>query len=83
MQDISVLKDMIARLYEAGGEIHIEVHSTKPRISVSDSPARITGVYKNLFRIETVEDGLKKAYTVQYTDLFIGKVRIKELEAAR
>ena len=78
--DINEMKNAISKLYERNIEVHVDVHSTKPKIHVTNATARITGVYKNLFRIETVEGGLKKGYTVQYTDLFIGKVKIKELE---
>lgn len=80
MQNIDVIKESIKKLYENKTEIHVDVHSTKPKINVVDSPAKITGVYRNLFTLETVENGLKKLYTVQYTDLFIGKVRIDELK---
>ena len=80
--NIELIKSQIMELYEKKAEIHVEVHSTRPKIQVENAPARITGVYKNLFRIETVENGLLKGYTVQYTDLFIGRVRIKELEKA-
>lgn len=82
MSDVLAIKAAISELYEKNIEIHVDVHSTRPKISVDSAPAKITGVYKNLFTIESVENGLKKTYTVQYTDLFIGKVRIKELEKA-
>ena len=82
MQDINAIKAAIAELYEQKREIHVDVHSTKPKINVVSAPATIVGVYRNLFTIQTVENGLKKIYTVQYTDLFIGKVRIEELEKA-
>lgn len=81
-QDINAIKTAIAELYENKTEIHVDVHSTRPKINVENSSAHITGVYKNLFRIEVLEDGLKKSYTVQYTDLFIGKVIIRELQKA-
>lgn len=82
MQDINSIKLAISDLHKDGTEIHVCVHSTRPKINVDGAPAKITGVYKNLFTIETVENGLKKTYTVQYTDLFIGKVKIEELEKA-
>lgn len=80
MHDIEEIKAKIKELYENGAEIHVDVHSKKPKIKVENSPACITGVYRNLFTIETQDNGLKKQYTVQYTDLFIGKVKISELE---
>lgn len=80
MVDIEVIKTKIKWLYENNVDIHVDVHSKRPKISVQDAIANITGVYKNLFTIETFEKGMKKTYSVQYTDLFIGKVKIKELE---
>ena len=80
MRDIEEIKAKIKELYESGIEIHVNVHSKKPKIDVNDANAHITGIYRNLFTIETQDNGLKKQYTVQYTDLFIGKVKILELE---
>lgn len=80
MQDINEMKKAILEIYEGGMPIHVDVCLKKPRVSVENAPARITGVYKNLFRIETVENGMTKSYTVQYTDLCIGGVKIRELE---
>ncbi len=60
MQDINSIKFTISNLHNDGTEIHVDVHSTRPKISVDSAPAKITGVYKNLFTIESVEDGLKK-----------------------
>lgn len=77
--DIADIKEKMTALFERGADIHVTVHSKKPRININESPARIVGVYKNLFTIETVENGLKKTFTVPYTDVFIGKVSIKEL----
>lgn len=79
MLDVNEIKERIFRLCESGEEIHLSVYSKRPKICVVDVPARISGAYKNLFRIETTESGVVKAYTVQYTDLFIGKVKIREL----
>ena len=80
MQNIDLIKAKIKALYENESEIHIDVHSTRPKIKVVNAVATITGVYRNLFTIEALENGAKKLYTVQYTDLFIGKVKISELE---
>lgn len=80
MNDINVIKAAIAELFQKNEEIHVDVHSTKPKIHIDRASARITGVYKNLFMIEAVENGMKKTFTVPYTDLFIGKVAIEELK---
>ncbi len=77
--DIADIKERMTSLFEQGADIHVTVHSKRPKINISESQARIVGVYKNLFTIEAVENGLKKTFTVPYTDIFIGKVSIKEL----
>ncbi len=82
MTDINLIKAAIRELYEKRSDIHVDVHCTKPKIHVVGAPATITGVYKNLFTLEVTDNGLKKVYTVQYTDLFIGKVSINELKNA-
>lgn len=82
MQDIDLIKATIRELYERGDEVHVDVHSKKPKINVNGANATITGVYKNLFSLEVIEGGIKKIYSVQYTDLFIGKVRIHEIKEA-
>lgn len=79
MQDINTIKEAINVLFNENKEIHIDVHSTRPKINVSNAPATITGVYKNLFTVEVCENGLKKIFSIPYTDLFIGKVIIKEI----
>lgn len=80
MMDINDIKARISELYENNVEIHICVHSKKPKINIEDATAKITGIYKNLFTLEVIENGLKKVYSVQYTDLFIGKMKIKEMQ---
>ena len=80
MRDINSIKAEIKALCENKREICVDVRSKRPKIDVLGAPAVITGVYKNLFTLEVMENGLKKVYSVQYTDLFIGKVNIRELK---
>lgn len=79
MQDINTIKEAINVLFNENKEIHIDVHSTRPKINVSNAPATITGVYKNLFTVDVYENGIKKVFSIPFTDLFIGKVIIKEI----
>lgn len=82
MQDIDTIKEKIKKLYESGAPISICVHSSIPKVEVDGASVFIKGVYKNLFTVEAIENGLKKIYTVPYADVFIGKVKILELEKA-
>ncbi len=79
VRDVNEIKSAILKLYEQKTDIHVNVNTTKPRIHITDAPASITGVYKNLFTIEVIENGLKKVFSIPYTDIFIGKVSINEL----
>jgi uncharacterized protein Veg len=80
VQKIDIIKKFVENLYENGGDIHVDVHSSRPKINVNGASARIIGVYKNLFTVEALENEMKKIYTVQYSDILIGKVKIRELE---
>lgn len=80
MKSIEEIKAEILRLYESGESIHIDINSKKPKLKVENSPVIITGVYKNFFRIEIPDKTVNGAYTVQYTDVFIGKIEIREMK---
>ncbi len=79
VRDINEIKNAVSEFYEQKTEIRVNVNTTKPRIHITDAPASITGVYKNLFTIEVIENGLQKVFSIPYTDIFIGKVTINEL----
>ena len=75
------IKKGIEGLYRAGGEVHISLKLSHPRVSVDSSPARIVGVYRNIFQIEERGAGKPPArHTFQYGDILIGWVKIKELD---
>ena len=82
MQEIDLIKTKIKELYEKGEVVHVDVNSSRPKIHVNGAQALITGVYKNLFTLETVENDMKKIYSVQYADVLIGRVKIMEIEKA-
>jgi len=79
MNIIERIRDEVAQLYKTKPDIHISIKTTRPRVSVKNTPARIVGVYKNIFQIE--ESGLHvKLHTVKYSDLLVGTVAITELD---
>lgn len=76
---LEMVKEKIRRLYQTDPNIHISVTSTSPRIDVRNQPAEIVGVYKNIFRIKVDDNTAKHFHTLQYTDLLINKVKIREI----
>ena len=81
MEQLNYIKSEIERLYKTNPDIHISVNRTRPRIFVEASPAKIVGVYKNIFQIEeSVSGRLPAKHTFQYGEVLIGQVKIEELD---
>ena len=54
---------------------------THPKVIVDASPAKIVGVYKNIFQVEEREGGkMPTRHTFQYGEVLIGQVKIEELD---
>jgi uncharacterized protein Veg len=78
---IEQIKSEIKRLYETNPNIHISVNRTHPKVIVDASPAKIVGVYKNIFQVEECEgDKMPTRHSFQYGDVLIGQVKIDELD---
>ncbi|MBE6634847.1 MAG: hypothetical protein E7617_01415 [Ruminococcaceae bacterium] len=73
------IKSAIERLYKTDPNIHISVKLTHPRIVIENIPARIVGVYKNIFQIEKSDGEHLCRHTFQYCDVLTGHVAIAEL----
>ena len=84
MDYIEQIKNGIERLYKTHPNIHISVSRTHPKIIVEKSPAKIVGVYKNIFQVEEWVGGkMPTRHTFQYGDVLIGQVMIEELNFVR
>lgn len=81
MADIEMIKKHIKRLYEKDPNIHIDVSLSHPKLYLENAPAVIKGVYSNLFRIEEERSGYAQSHSLQYADVLIGRIRIRELDA--
>lgn len=80
MDHLDYIKSSIKELYQTNPSIHISVKLARPKVIVEGTPARITGVYRNIFQIEENESGRPARHTFQYGDVLIGHVVIKELD---
>ncbi len=78
MTSIESIKAAIKKLYETGAMVHITVSINRPKISKQGIPAKIVGVYPHIFQIEECS-GEKRRYSLQYTDMLIGQIKIAEL----
>ena len=84
MDYIEQIKNGIERLYKTHPNLHISVSRTHPKIIVEKSPAKIVGVYKNIFQVEECVGGkMPTRHTFQYGDVLIGQVMIEELNFVR
>ena len=80
MNTVEHIKSEIKRLYETDPNIHIKVKMTHPKVIVEGTPAKIVGVYKNIFQIEENDSVHWNRHTFQYGDVLIGQVVIEELD---
>ena len=80
MSTVEHIKSEIKRLYETDPNIHINVKMNHPKVMVEGTPAKIVGVYQNIFQIEENDSGRPTRHTFQYGDVLIGQVAIEELE---
>ena len=81
MDYIEQIKSGIEKLFKTNPNIHISVSKTHPKVIIDASPAKLIGVYKNIFQIEECEGGkMPTRHTFQYGDVLIGQVKIEELD---
>lgn len=79
MTALDIIKNKIKILYETNPNIHINISMTHPKICLRNDPVKITGIYKNVFRIEENSSGSPKCHTLQYTDILTKQIEIVEL----
>ncbi len=75
MAAIDWIKLRVQQLYQDNPDIHIDVSMNRPRIKIVNQEAKIIGIYKNVFQIETQG----QHHTLLYSDILIKRVRIAEL----
>ncbi len=75
-----MIRQKIRKLYETNPNVHMDVTLTRPKLVMFNAPAKITGVYSNIFEIEEGTSGLVKSHSLQYADVLIGRVTILEMK---
>ena len=80
MTTIDYIKREIRNFYEKNIEIHFNISISHPKIELKNDPAKITGVYSNLFRIEEYSTGKPVTHTLKYTDILTKQIEIEEIK---
>lgn len=73
---MDTLKERIKRIYQTNPRVHITIMISRPKKTTEKQEATITGVYDNIFRIESCG----KCYTFQYADIITNTIVIDELD---
>ena len=82
MSDITKIEQIrqhILERYQRDPIIRVNVCIAKPKLHISNIPARITGVYAHIFQIEETTDGQARRHTLQYTDVLTHNIEILDL----
>lgn len=80
MNTIDYIKKEIRTLYENNSQFHVNITISHPKIDLKKDPAKITGVYSNIFRIEEYSNGAPASHTLKYTDLLTKQIEIEEIK---
>ncbi len=79
MDSLDSIKRKISYLYKNHPEIHVNISLGRPKISLQNDPAKIVGIYPNVFIIEESSSGSVKSHTLQYIDVLTKQIEIVEL----
>jgi len=80
MTQTDYVKSKIEKLYKTNPNIHIQYAAITPRGVTESIPATITGVYKHIFQIEESSSGKARKYTVQFAEVIMRRIVIKEID---
>ena len=79
--NIELIKAKIKLLYEKNPIIHVNVSLNHPKIQLRGVAVQIEEIYPHVFRILEIDSG--KRFTLQYTDILIGRIEVLELGEAK
>ncbi len=79
MYSEETIRNHIKKLYETNPCIHVDVTLTRPKVVLRGAEAKIIGVYRHFFQVEETSGGIVKRHSLQYTDIFMGNIRVLEL----
>ncbi len=74
---MSTIKEQLEHLQQRTSLIHVSIHNKRNRIV--DAPSKIIGIYPRFLCVESKVNEYVERFTINYTDLMIGNISIKEL----
>ena len=80
MTELNMIKKDILHLYKTNPNIHMDVSISRPKISLKNAKATITGIYPHIFQITENSSGVPKNHTIQYVDILTKNIAILELQ---
>ena len=79
MNSLTAIKQGVNHLYKTHPNVHVNVSLSQPKVHLKNHPVTITGVYPNIFQLEDRTGDRPSTHIVQYVELMMGNVEIKEL----
>ena len=76
---LHIVKEQIRELYKRKAPLHISLAVNHAKLHLKKFKAEITGVYPNLFSVETLASEKKEKHILQYVDILSGNIDISEL----
>lgn len=74
--NIDAARAAVKELLKSGETVRLDLIMQRPRLELRCAAATIKGAYPHMFRVEVATDECVKTYSVQYSELVTGKVRI-------
>ncbi len=81
MNPLETIREKMKRLKDKDPNIHVNVTISRPKIRLDNTPAQILDIYPNVFRLRDIAQD--KLYTVKYSDILTGQVKIIELSGTK
>lgn len=77
-ENIALIRDKFMKLKQVTSNIHVTI--TTSRRKISETPAKITGVFNRFVCVTSKINNYEEDFTLSYVDILCGKIIVKELE---
>ncbi len=74
---LNEIKEELESIYMQSKLIHVSIHNRRNK--VIDAPSKILGIYQRFLCVESKVNRYTEKFTINFTDIMIGNVTIKEL----